>query len=564
MARAVGIDLGTNGVRVVELQRDGNMLKLRRYLTIDRRELAKRGVEDVKDTAAVAQVVASECLERGIRLKGQVALGITGRESIVRYMSVPPMPPWRLKLVMNYELQETSAKAGEKLQADYRLVPVPLDIQNEFTVLMAMVKDEPVSETLEAFAAAGINVSAVLPNSVALANAWRFLGEPSSEARKAEILVDLGEHNAEVALSVSGDIIFARSMVSGGEMFTERLAQAWGVERDEAESSKRRGRGPDGQDIADDLRQSFSQVGSLLSASFGFAKSQLKASKLDLERVVVTGGASRTVGLEEALGESLDAPVVSFAATENLDLAAAADDGDRENASVLDREATLACGLAATMLRPNAFRLDLLPEAWRKRREFRTQTVWLIGAAAALLLYAGVTTVSAMSHKSVASNLRSKASARLDEVEGRVEELERVDQDNRGQLLFMRRLVARTRAAGHLGEMLSWLNQSLPPRVTLKRVSLVEDSLDGPSAGASGAGRTGSAEGPAAGEALQPWSIQIEGEADDADGQARLALRELERKLGRLASVKEARRRSLSEVSGRAKVTFALVVRFDG
>ena len=160
MARAVGIDVGSDGVRVVELERKGTTMRVRRYLHLSRAELRTKGIEEATEAPeSVARILVADCAARGISLRNPVALGITGRDSIVRYMNVPPMPPWRLKLIMAYEIQESSARANEKLQADFRLVPVPRETISELTCLIAMVKDEPVQARLDAMQRGGINVS---------------------------------------------------------------------------------------------------------------------------------------------------------------------------------------------------------------------------------------------------------------------------------------------------------------------------------------------------------------------------------------------------------------------
>ncbi len=568
MATAAGIDIGTHGVRIVELERRGTTLRLRRFLHLSLKDLASRGV-DPEDAHALGRLIAAEAAARGINVRsGAVALGITGKDSIVRYMNVPPMPAWRLKLIMGYELNESSEKAGEKLQSDYRLVPVPRESMGELTVLMAMVKDEPVNKKLDAFQKAGVNISSVLPNSIALANAWRYLGAPSDSDGKAEIIVDLGANNAEVGLAVAGEVIFARSMVSGGEMFTERLAGTWDLPPEKAETLKRKGRGPDGEDMADALRPAFAQVGNLLKASFSFAKTQLRARKLELERVVVTGGASRTAGLEEAMGDTLDAPVVSFEPFEQIELTKDSGGDDREAASVVGREGAVAAGLAATLLRPGAFHLDLLPEAYRKRREFRHRTVWLIGAAAALLVYLGITTVHALSLKGAEAEVNQTVKSRLADVETRSEDLAELDEDNRRQVRFLGNLVARTKPAYHLAHVSALLNRELPQRVTLHELALEGDREEGAVRGSAGRTRRGRGGGESEEDDLppppDPYALTVRGEADDADGEARKAVRELERLLSNDAEIREAKLTNVSDDARASKVTFVLRVRFRG
>ena len=56
-------------------------------------------------------------LQRGGISGGPALLGITGRDLIVRYTHVPPVPDWRLKLLMQFEINEVSGQSGGEVAA---------------------------------------------------------------------------------------------------------------------------------------------------------------------------------------------------------------------------------------------------------------------------------------------------------------------------------------------------------------------------------------------------------------------------------------------------------------
>ena len=62
---------------------------------------------------------------------------------------------------------------------------------------------------------------------------------------------------------------------------------------EDAEKCKVEGRGPKGEGLSAVLEPGFEQLAGIARASLDFARAQLKVSKLSVDRIVVTGGASR-------------------------------------------------------------------------------------------------------------------------------------------------------------------------------------------------------------------------------------------------------------------------------
>ena len=51
--------------------------------------------------------------------KGAALVGVSGRDLIMRYTHVPPVPDWRLEMLMNFEIQEVSEQSGGDVSAAY-------------------------------------------------------------------------------------------------------------------------------------------------------------------------------------------------------------------------------------------------------------------------------------------------------------------------------------------------------------------------------------------------------------------------------------------------------------
>src|SRR5512139_2002601 len=156
--QAVGIDIGSHAVKIAVLERKGAATKAIRLY---------RGV--IAGDADPARVQGA--LQRsGIR-GGHGLLGITGRDLIIRYTHVPPVPDWRLKLLMQFEINEVSGQSGGQVAADYRRLKLPVESDEE-TVLVALARNTWLQPRLGAARGAGFHVGGGCPNSVAVFNAF--------------------------------------------------------------------------------------------------------------------------------------------------------------------------------------------------------------------------------------------------------------------------------------------------------------------------------------------------------------------------------------------------------
>jgi hypothetical protein len=167
-----------------------------------------------------------------------------------------------------------------------------------------------------------------------------------------------------------------------------------------------------------------------------FCKAQTKLADLRIDRVLVSGAGARIKGMCDYLAAGLGIPVEAFDPFETVDLSAM----DPAEASGLREEGpamAAALGLAQMAADPAAFRLEILPEADRKKRNFVQHTAWLIasGVVAAgglVYLYAGAAGEEAKARKNEkemtaeldrAAKLREQGQQKLKKVEAAVDRL---------------------------------------------------------------------------------------------------------------------------------------------
>jgi len=378
--QAIGIDIGTHAVKVAQLQRKGATTRAVR--------LFRATLGGDTDAARLKGALARAGMRGGPGL-----VGVTGRDLIVRYTHVPPVPDWRLKLLMQFEINEVSGQSGGEVAADYRRVELPSE-SDEQTVLVALARNTWLQPRLEAARGAGFAVSGGCPNSVALFNA--FLAHGSWKEEETVYLVSIGRENIDMAIARDGDLLFARNMSGGGLMFTEAIMSSFGLKEPKAEKNKvtkgdltprAQARYPDStaEKLANAMQGPAGQLVSMIQSTVMICRAQTKMPDLTVDRLVLTGGGSQMQGMQKYFEANMNVPVEVFDPVAGIDLSNL-DEGDREELGENPLDFAVAIGLAETLLQPTSFRLEVLTDKERKKRTFTERTIWALGAAAAALI----------------------------------------------------------------------------------------------------------------------------------------------------------------------------------
>ena len=378
--QAIGIDIGTHAIKVAVLQRKGAVT---RALRLFRAPIAG-DIDFVRIKGALARAGISG---------GPGLVGVTGKDLIVRYTHVPPVPDWRLKLLMQFEINEVSGQSGGEVAADYRRLDLPVE-GDEDTVLVALARNTYLQPRLSAARGSGMKVSGGCANSVALFNA--FLAHGSWADGETIYIVSLGRENIDMAIQRDGELLFARNMSGGGQMFTEAIMSTFGLKEPKAEKNKitkgdltpkgqARYADSTGEKLANAMLGPAGQLVSMIQSSVMICRAQTKMTDLNVDKLVLTGGGSRMRGIQKYFQANMQVPIELFDPIEDLDLSNL-DSSDAEALGDDPRDFTVAIGLAQTLIQPTAFKLEVLTGNEKKKRRFLERTIWALGAAVAAIV----------------------------------------------------------------------------------------------------------------------------------------------------------------------------------
>ncbi len=465
----LGVTIGSHSLRAVAVRRKGEAWAVTKVVG------QRFDAEGMRDDAG--RILGA----RGVR-GVPATLGLSGRDVIIRYSQVPPVPDWRLRNLMKFEVDEVSGQSGGAVSADYRKLnlPDPEGTRGEDTVLVALARNAYLDPLLAALGAGGIPLQGACPNSVGLFNAFAVNATYTED--ETSLLVNVGAQGMDLAIQRGGELIFARNVSPGGKAFTDAIAAAFSTSEPKAESMKLskadvtprgQARYPDAtaEKVANAIMGVAGQFAQVIQSTLMICRAQTKLPDLKVDRVLLAGGGASLKGLDAYLKQAMGVPVERFDPFQACDTSGLADD-EKAALEAAPHEFAVALGLAQTALAPAAFRLVVLPEAVRKRRDFATKGVFTIlagavAASALVILYvsrdASAREVAVQSGgikqtEDAASGLETQFKAAL----ARSQEVRE-----------KHRLLAERAAPGVLfSNALLLLQQKLPPEVYLDEVAL--------------------------------------------------------------------------------------------
>jgi hypothetical protein len=226
------------------------------------------------------------------------------------------------------------------------------------------------------------------------------------------LIASIGATSSDFAVIRDGDLLYARSVSTGGDVLTDALAEAFNVSKAKGESLKRElgdlrprdrrsGLSQQSEKVSYALEGAAGRLFSMVQSTLQLAKSQMQLNQVNLTKVWLTGGSAAMKGLDDYLASSLGVPVQRFDPL--------ADAGVAAQGASSTLEMTVAAGLAVMAADPESWSVEVIGTGERKKREFMKRHIFTVGAILLVLAYLGLTWFKRTEQYEVAQ----KAAARL-------------------------------------------------------------------------------------------------------------------------------------------------------
>lgn len=412
---------------------------------------------------------------------GRVTLGASGQNLNMRYVSVPPAPPWRVKKMVEFELVNKSASPDE-LSFAYRPLNIGSALDQGLSFITAVGKNPYLDELIDSVKQDGISTRYITPQPNALFEA--FNASSLSKNDKSTLLIDIGQDNIQMALAKDGELLFARNMsgVAGGQL-TQNIANILKKEPEEAERYKiKRAQLHATLESKDEkvlavnrvLHAHAEALVNAITSGLRMAKMQTKAKDLDFDQLLLSGGGANLKGLQEFLNKRTGKPVNIFEPKNGFDLSTMP---SAQKALIEERgtEFVIAIGLAVTDTSPPNKALALIPPSEIKRREFFSRAIFTYASGAAALviaLWAFMSSTAALAKTKVATKQYQQNQTLLEGRFRKLRERQKLRDTKYSQLNMLRQ------ASGNnvlVARLMSHVQGIIPENMSISKIMIAEN-----------------------------------------------------------------------------------------
>jgi Tfp pilus assembly PilM family ATPase len=258
-------------------------------------------------------------MAEGIESNVQV-MGYPTEQVSIRAVEMPFSDPGQIEKTLAFELEGHVPFDLDTFVLDYRVVKggrgARLNAAGKSLVLCGMTEEATAAEWLQSVEAAGADPRQAVLDAEMLGH----LADPTA----TQLIVDMGHARTLLAFCADGEVLAVRAVNQGGSELTQALQQAFSWEDAEAEDQKHSASlrvEPTGQEDADATALKLAQV---LNTALEPLMAQLRTTVfsfegrhgLELEEILITGGASHLGGLASKLSQGMSLPVRRAATSE--------------------------------------------------------------------------------------------------------------------------------------------------------------------------------------------------------------------------------------------------------
>jgi type IV pilus assembly protein PilM len=306
----VGLDIGSSTIKAVELKPSGKGHKVTAYAS------APVPPDAIVDGAIIDAGAVADAIRRafdGDAFKGRdVCASLSGNAVIVKKISLPVMTETELSDSIQWEAEQYIPFDIQDVNLDYQILDPGTgpDSRGNMEVLLVAAKKEKIGDYTGVIVQAGRTPVIVDVDAFALQNAYEANYGASPD--DVTVLLNAGASAINVNIMQGGRSVFTRDISIGGNAYTEAVQKELDLSFESAEELKK-GIPVDGatfEEAQPVLRAVTENVLLEIQKTFDFFKATAASDKID--RVMLSGGASRVDGFQEMLQERFNTPVEGF------------------------------------------------------------------------------------------------------------------------------------------------------------------------------------------------------------------------------------------------------------
>ena len=324
-----GIDLGTTGIRIVELAWENGRVALRNYVSLEAGKrinpdgtVVKKDIQSLdKDTIESMKTI----LNTAEVAHHKVAMSVPASSTFTSIVTFPRMPREQIEAAINYEARQyipipmeevvfgwsiisndrnqPSAKGKEKELEIRTNTAGKYGGEDKTRVLLIAIPKEISAKYLEIANAFSLDLVCLETESFSLARSL-VGGRPG-----AYVIIDIGYKMTGITIVDDGSVTESHSIATvGGEELTKVISNSFGVNEERANLLKKESGLASEADkkLADILMPILSIIISEVKKN---QQAYLRTNGKKISGVILTGGSSRMPGLQQYIADEMNLPV---------------------------------------------------------------------------------------------------------------------------------------------------------------------------------------------------------------------------------------------------------------
>jgi len=307
----VGLDIGSSAVKAVELKPAGKGFRVAAFGS---EPVPQDAIVDgaIIDAGAVADAIRRVFESNKAFKTKDVCASLSGNAVIVKKITLPVMTESELGESIYWEAEQYIPFDIQDVNLDYQILDPGTgpDSRGSMEVLLVAAKKEKIGDYTGVIAQAGRAPVIVDVDAFALQNAYEV--NYGLEGAHVVVLLNAGASAININILQGDQSVFTRDISIGGNAYTEAVQKELDLPFESAEQLKK-GIPVDGASFEEAqpvLRAVTENVLLEIQKTFDFFKATAASEQID--RIMLSGGASRVDGFRDMLHERIGAPVEEF------------------------------------------------------------------------------------------------------------------------------------------------------------------------------------------------------------------------------------------------------------
>src|SRR5687767_9623667 len=307
----VVLDIRSSAVKAVELKPAGKGFRVSAFGS---EPVPPDSIVDgaIIDAGAVSDAIRRVFEQNSAFKTKDVCASLSGNAVIVKKITLPVMTETELHESIYWEAEQYIPFDIQDVNLDYQILDPGTgpDSRGSMEVLLVAAKKEKIGDYTGVIAQAGRTPVIVDVDAFALQNAFEV--NYGFDSKQVVVLLNAGASAININILQGGQSVFARDVSLGGNTYTEAVQKELDLPFQAAEQLKK-GIPVDGatfEEAQPVLRAVTENVLLEIQKTFDFFKATAASDHID--RIVLSGGASRVDGFREMLEARFNTPVEEF------------------------------------------------------------------------------------------------------------------------------------------------------------------------------------------------------------------------------------------------------------